>query len=383
MSGRGRLCFHSAYLFPILAPWIGRFAGGAEVQLAQLMGGLRARDFDVNVVTCDYGQPAHIRLDDIGIYRSYPPQSRVPVIRFFHPRLTRTVRALNAADAEVYYVKGGGFVAGITHDVARWRNAGFVEHVAHDHDVERALTLHPLMRDRWWHRRALRGADRRLTQTEFQRGRLLADFGLESQVLPNLVEIPPHRVNAAQDGVVVWLGTYKASKRPEWFQELARAMPERRFVMTGVVPPPPLTQDQWLDAERAARELPNLEVHGFLEHRAITELFSRAALVVHSSPAEGFSNVLLEAWSYGVPTVSSVDPDGVVRRHGLGSVATDFSALVSEVTRWLDAPAARGEAGARARAYVVEHHAPDRVLDQLTTILDGLVTEVRRKRGTR
>ena len=306
MSGRGRLCFHSAYLFPILAPWIGRFAGGAEVQLAQLMGGLRARDFDVNVVTCDYGQPAHIRLDDIGIYRSYPPQSRVPVIRFFHPRLTRTVRALNAADAEVYYVKGGGFVAGITHDVARWRQAGFVEHVAHDHDVERALTLHPLMRDRWWHRRALRGADRRLTQTEFQRGRLLADFGLESQVLPNLVEIPPHRVNAAQDGVVVWLGTYKASKRPEWFQELARAMPERRFVMTGVV-----------------------------------------------------------------------------RRHGLGSVATDFPALVSEVTRWLDAPAARGEAGARARAYVVEHHAPDRVLDQLTTILDGLVTEVRRKRGTR
>src|SRR5262249_24771908 len=142
-----------------------------------------------------------------------------------------------------------------------------------------------------------------------------------------------------------------------------------------------LTQQPWHAAEAAARQLPNLEVHGFLGHEKVYELFRGASLMVHTSPAEGFSNVLLEAWAHGLPTVSSVDPDGIVRRFGLGAVATSFPSLVAEVRRLVGDPEARRTAGARAREYAISHHSPDRVLDRLASALDRVVADVRRRRA--
>lgn len=380
MNGRGRLCFHSSYLLPVLAPWVREFAGGIETQLTQIMRGLRDRDFDVNLVTCDYGQPPHIRVDDIGVYRSFPPDSAIPIVRFFHPRLTRSVAALNAADAEVYYVNGRGFQAGVAYDVARWRHAGSVIHMAADLDVQRSLPEQNL-RDRWWHRRALRGADLRIAQTEYQRDCLQKEFGLSSDVIRNVVEIPPAAVDPRPSRTVVWLGTYKHSKRPEWFTALARDLPEYRFVMAGVIPPPPLTQDAWHAALDQAARLPNLEVRGFLDHEKVAELFRSAALLVHTSPAEGFSNVLIEAWAHGLPTVACVDPDRTIERFQLGAVVTEYEAMVAEAKRLLADPEARAAAGSRAREYAIETHSKDRVIDRLAAALDGVVERVRRRRA--
>jgi len=381
MSGRGRLCFYSEYLLPVLAPTGMPFAGGAETQLAKLVRGLRARDFDVNVVTCDFGQPARIRIDDIDIYRAFRPRSPIPVLRFFHPRLTRAIAALRAVDAEVYYVSGSGMPAGLAYEVARWRHAGFINHAASDYDLVRSAPRRSGARDRWWYRRAIRGADALLAQTEFQKAGFASLFGLASEVLPNLVEIPARPVDPGQEGPIVWLGTYKSIKRPEWFTDLARDLPGQRFIMVGVVPPPPLTQHQWDAANTAARGLPNLEVRGFMDHDQLEQLFRTASLLVHTSPVEGFSNVMLEAWSYGLPTVSCVDPDDIVKREHLGDVVAEYPELVAAVQRRIADPAGRRSAGARARAHVMAKHAPDVVLDQLAAILDRVVDQVRRRRS--
>jgi glycosyltransferase involved in cell wall biosynthesis len=381
VSARGRICFHSDYLYPVLVPSGLPFSGGAEMQLAKLARGLIARGFEIGVVTCDFGQPPRVRVQGMDVYRTFRPQGGIPVLRFFHPRLTRIVAALQAADAEVYYVKGGNLPAGITYDVARWRKAGFVNHVASDWDVERRLAYHFNVRDRWWYLRALRGADARLAQTEYQQRSLAREFGVDSEIVPNLVEIPERPADAGQPGAAVWLGTYKGMKRPEWFTALAAELPAQRFVMAGVVPPPPLTREPWEAARTAARARPNLEVRGHLNAAEVAALYRDAALLVHTSPVEGFSNVLLEAWAAGIPTVSSVDPDGVVAREGLGAVATDYPTLVAEVRRMLADPEARRAAGARARAHAIGRHAPDVVCDRLAAVLDRVVAGVRQRRA--
>ncbi|HTK30805.1 MAG TPA: glycosyltransferase family 4 protein [Candidatus Saccharimonadaceae bacterium] len=383
VSGRGRVCFYNEHLFPVLVPTGIPFAGGAETQLAKLVHGLHARGFDITVVSCDFGQPHDMTVRGVRMLRTFAPDDGAPVLRFFHPRLSHTLSALHEADAEVYYVNGSGMQAGLAFDVARWRGAGYVNHVASDYDVLRALPTHGNPRDRWWYRRAIHGADLRLAQTEFQRERLRSEFGVASTLLPNVVEIPGETIDAGQDGVVVWLGTYKAIKRPDWFTRLAREFPERRFVMAGVIPPPPLTQQHWEDAQRAANDTPNLVVRSFLDHAHLRELFRGAALLVHTSPVEGFSNVLLEAWSYGLPTVSCVDPDGLVRGKRLGGAADTFEQLVAETRRLLADPSERRASGARARAYAVAHHAPDVVFDRLAGVLDPLVAEVRTRRDRR
>jgi glycosyltransferase involved in cell wall biosynthesis len=381
MSTRGRITFYSEYVFPVLVPTGVPFAGGAETQIARMATGLRDRGFEVTVVTCDFGQPAEMNVAGMRVLKTFVRGHGPPILRFFHPRFTRTMAALQRADAELYYVKGAGLAPGLAYDAARMRRAGFISHCAHDDACTRAGIASMNVRDRWWYRRAIRGADALIAQTEWQRAHFRSEFGLASQLLPNLVDIPARPVDAGQDGAVLWLGTYKQAKRPDAFIHLAAEVPEHRFIMTGVIPPPPLSQAHWLAARSAAQEHPNLEVQGYLPHSAVSDLLSRAALLVHTSPAEGFSNVLLEAWAMGLPTVSFVDPDGLIQREGLGASVRDFPELVRRVRELMSDPAARRAAGARARAYVERRHAAPMVMDELAGIVDRVVAKVRERRA--
>ena len=376
MSERGRVCLFATYLWPQFADEPLPFAGGAETQQAGIARGLARAGFDVVVATCDFGQGRRVEREGITFIATHPPFSGIPVLRFFHPRMTGNLRALNAADADVYYARAAGLPAGIAYDVARARGAAFVYAAAHDTDAERDLPLLASPRDRWWYKRALLGADAVIAQTQHQHDRFRSEFGRDSVVIPNLVEMP-REVSAAPGlpagGAVVWLSTYKDSKRPGWFIELARRHPESRFVMVGVVPPPPLTPREWEQAQSAARGLPNLEVRGHLEHGRVGELFREASLFVQTSSAEGFPNTLLEAWAHGVPAITAFDPDGVVAHFGLGEVASTLEAMDAALTRWIPDPATRGRAGRAARAYVDTHHAPDAVIGKLAGLFDRLI----------
>ncbi|MFI5372134.1 MAG: glycosyltransferase family 4 protein, partial [Candidatus Eisenbacteria bacterium] len=332
-TGRRRICFHVPYLYPLVSGGAVRYTGGLEVQQALLSRGLAREGFEVSVVTCDYGQPPRVTRDGVTYVRSFPPHAGLPVLRFLHPRLTRTVAALRSTAADVYFMQGSGLLAGVTCDVAHARGVPFVFLAAHDWDTLRSMPFQGRSRERWWYRRALLGCDLRLAQTEWQRDSLRREWGLDSVLLRNPVELPRATVDAGRDGVVVWLATYKTPKRPEWFTEMARRLPARRFVMCGVIPEPPLGPEVYEAARAAAQTCPNLEVRGFLEHDRLVELFREASMLVHTSPAEGFPNVFLEAWSHGLPTVTGVDPDGVIATHGMGEIADTLDGFVDAVGR--------------------------------------------------
>jgi glycosyltransferase involved in cell wall biosynthesis len=380
---RGRVCFHSEYAYPLIARRLIEFAGGAEALVVRLARGLARRGYDVCMTTCDFGQPAREVIDDVEIIRTFRPHHGIRGLRFFHPRLSLSVAGLLGAAADAYYVCGSGMAAGLTHDIARLRGAGFVLAMMTDGDVMDHPPAGAAGELRGWYQRALRGADHVFAQTVFQQDELRRNFRVNSAILPNIVDIPPAAVDPGQDGIVLWLATYKPSKRPEWFLRLAREFPRHRFVMAGVIPPPPLTRGSWDQAVAASRELPNLELHGFLPQAELDALRSRASLVVHTSPLEGFSNVLLEAWAAGIPTVSGVDPDGLVTRERIGVHAIDHAGFVAAVGAYLSDPTERRAAGARARRYAETHHAPDLVLDVIAGALDHVIERVRQRRGGR
>ena len=75
------------------------------------------------------------------------------------------------------------------------------------------------------------------------------------------------------------------------------------------------------DLKERAAAIPNVVMHGHVTHSEMGPFYRDAALLCSTSGYEGFPNVFLEAWSVGLPLVSSFDPDGVIARHGLGKVA--------------------------------------------------------------
>jgi glycosyltransferase involved in cell wall biosynthesis len=372
---RPRVCIFAEYLYPVVSGGRVPFAGGIEAQLALIGRGLVHCGFDVSVVTCDYGQPDLLRVDGMELLKCYPPHSGLPVLRFFHPRLTLGLSSLLRADADIYVFEGAALWAGIVRELAAARGRKFVWLVAHDHDVMKELPDVSGFRDRTLVRRAIARADAIVSQTENQRRRLREDFGRDSVVIANPVEVPPEArvVDAGRDAGVVWLATYKPSKRPEWFTRFAGRHRNVRCRMAGVVPVPPMDEGCWREAQSAAAGTPNLELHSTIPHEAVGEFLSDSALFAHSSYSEGFPNVFLEAWAYGLPSVTSFDPDGILERERLGACCENYDAWESELERRISDPALRRAEGARARAYVCQSHSPNRILGKLSEVLHGVL----------
>lgn len=359
------------FLYPVVSGGLVPFAGGIEVQLAHLGRGLARRGFDVRVITCDYGQPDRLEIDGLTLHKAYPPAGGIPVLRFFHPRLTRGLSALWRVDADAYLFRGGSLWAGLVHGVARARRRRFVWLTGHDHDVRRELPDVHGPRDRLLVRAAMRGADAIVTQTRAQQSRLLEDFGLRSTVIMNSVPIPPESEvsDCGAGSGLVWLSTYRPGKRPDWFLRFAERHPDVHCRMAGVVPGPPLDDTEFRAARARAASLPNLDVQGTLPHEQVGRFLTGAALFAHTSPAEGFPNTLLESWARALPAVSCYDPDGIIERERLGACRADYDAWEREIERRLADPALRRAEGRRARAWVSAHHAPEVIHEALAELL--------------
>jgi glycosyltransferase involved in cell wall biosynthesis len=351
MRSRGRLCFNVPQLYPHAA---GRddFIGGIEVLNWALARGLAERGFDVSIATCDYGQAAVERRNGVALWRTFSPEAGVPGLRFVYPRLWKTIGTLRSVNADVYLASGGSLTAGWAYEAARSCGSRFVFLAASDKDVLRSLPALTQRRARWWYLRALRGADAHIAQTERQRRLFYENFGIDADVIAGPVELPAASVDAGANSVILWLSTYKPSKRPEWFLELARRLPQFRFVMIGFAPSSK-TNGSWQAANHAAADLPNL--------------------LVHTSPLEGFPNIFLEAWSYAVPSVTAVDPDGIVKQHGMGEVVETAEELAETVGALMASPDRRRVLGAHARRYVEGHHGPDRTYEPLASLLDRVI----------
>jgi len=378
MSSRPRLAFVAPYGYPALAALAGLplggfdYVGGAEMQQARLARVLAARGHDVWMVSADFGQADGVAVGGVRVARAYRPFAGVPGVRFFHPRWSGIASALDRVRPDIVYQRTAG---GLTGQVALWARAHgrrFVFACAHDFDTLRRSPFLGNPRDRWLFDFGLRHADPVLAQSEFQVESLWRHRGRRAELVRNLAVMPPAPRAFADADRVVWLGTVKPEKRPGWVVAAARELPEVEFVLAGGPPPPPMSDAEWRRLREEARTLPNLECTGFVVPSQVPALLRRASLFLHTSAAEGFPNTMLEAWADGVPSVSAVDPDGLVTRHGVGVHAESPDDFVAAVRALMADPGRRCAMGKAARAYVEAHHSEGAVAAALEAAL-GLV----------
>ena len=209
-------------------------------------------------------------------------------------------------------------------------------------------------------------------------GEVPFDVVARQRHVPNMMD-PGAEPFAWPRPFVAWVGNLKPRKRPEMIPLIAEAL-EPHGVDLVVAGPLQDPRYRWLVEPLA--EHPNLHHVGSPRPAQVTGLLAEARCLAVTAMPEGFSNVMIQAWWGGTPTVTlDYDPDGVVEREGLGAVAggrgpADVERFLAQVVRFAgegetatEGAAAAG-AGARAERFARSRFAPEKVIDALETLLD-------------
>ncbi len=335
--------------------------GGAERQVSLIAKWMARRGYSVSVLTWGQGRDDPIEIDGVRIHKMCRADEGIPGLRFFHPRWTSLNRALRRADANIYYQTCEEFVTGQVSIWCKRNRRRFVHAIASESGCNTSLPKISSIRGRVLYRYGLRNADLVIAQTRKQQSMLKEGFGRDSVVVP--MPCPdPVGDNYVQRSLadklpfhILWVGRVCPVKRPEMLLELARECSNLHFDMVG-----PLSQD---DATReivkSARELPNLTLHGRVDDDKLKSMYRSSDIYCSTSEVEGFPNTFLEAWSYGLPIVSTFDPDNLIAEGNLGITCTNVSELAAGMNRLLAEPETWQQASKAARRYYLQNHCLD------------------------
>jgi glycosyltransferase involved in cell wall biosynthesis len=345
--------------------------GGVERQTAMLARWLAGRRHDITLITWDEGGAPVETIDGIRVVKVCRADAGLPGVRFFVPRWSSLNRALAVADAEICYQNGAEEVTG---QVALWcRRHGrrFVFSAASDIDCRNWLTSEPALRERLLYRYGLRAADRIVVQTNVQARLLKEAIGLEGRVLPmpgdDFERICGEDEAGADDRkpLLLMVGRIAPEKNIELFVETARALPHMRFLVVGPAAPGHRYFESL--ATRAAG-LDNFEFFGAAGRQELCRLYRQATALCCTSHYEGFPNTFIEAWSLGLPVVSTVDPDGVITKYGLGAHVSGADELRERIIRIAGSAERREAIAGNARRYFASHHQRDVAMERFESL---------------
>lgn len=378
--------------------------GGAERQTALLARELARRGHTVSLVTLDHGQADGETVHGVRVFKAYARDAGLPGLRFFSPRLTGIWSALRRAGADVYYQRMAEQTTGIVAAFCRRHGKRFFFASASDYDCLTDLPRLPKLRESWLYQYGLRRADRVLVQTRRQQEMMRTGFGVEAEVLSNAAEDlagdagvarPTFGESGADDEAslggcgpqvrdprlseesatggtkslrVLWVGRYTPEKRLEWVFEIAGACSNLTFDIVGDATGGSRYAE---DLKVRAKRCENVKLLGRVAHEQIGALYRRSDVLLCTSEREGFPNTFLEAWSLGVPVVTTFDPDGVVAEFGLGRVATCVPGVIEALQVTAADGVGRERMRASCRAYFEREHRVERVVDRFEALLAG------------
>lgn len=368
---RHRICFVAPHGYPVLAQDRGvPVVGGAEVQQRYLAVELARRGHQVSMVSMDFGQAEGTVFDGVTVHKTFRPDAGLPVLRFLTPRLTGLWQALKRADADIYYQRSAGLATGVVAAFAQRHRRRAVFAGACDLDFDPELPKLALARERVVCRYGLRHADAIVVQTARQVELCRDNLGRESV---RVASCYGHQGAAAQQrGPIIWVGMVKPVKRPALFLELARRLPEYTFRMIGGGHLAPALYDE---LRKAAEDIPNLSMTGFMALDEAEAAFDGASVLVNTTEFEGFPNTFMQAWSRGMPTVSFFDAGARLDGREVGCTVSDLDAMAAKLRELKSSPARWAEEGARAAGYHAGRHSVAAAVEAYEQLFDRLASE--------
>lgn len=361
---RPHVCFVAPTTWSVLSGDTSvRVVGGAEVQQSMIAPALARRGYRVSMICHDYGQPDAVEVEGVTVYKACRPDEGLPVVRFVHPRLTSLWNTVARVDADVYYQRTTDIATTVMAAFCRRHGRKSIYAGASDVDFLPGQEDIRFARDKKIFQWGVRRVDRIVTQNDVQQAQLFDNYGIEGKVIPSCY-VPPAGARTDPNGYVLWSASLRASKRAELALEIARRLPQYRFVMVGGPDPDRRSQEYYASLVATARTLPNVEMRGFVPFAEAEKAFDGARVVLNTSLYEGFPNTFLQAWSRGTPTVALIDtgsrgPDG----QPVYDTAEDVSQAAWRLERLMRDDAHWQQASQRVSTHFRSHHSLEAVID--------------------
>lgn len=352
MNGTVKKVFiYSEQAYPLFSQSDGKF-GGAEVDLYFLAKELARRsDYKVDFLVGDYGQAKIQYIDGVRVIRL--THMNIGLYRKFLHKLTRRlfiIYELIRSDADIYLTEAHTEVLGYMGLICKLlKRKKLIYRTAHDWDCN---GYHTSRRDivGLMFSIGIRFTDKIISQNDRQREMWKENYGIDTQIIKNGWLIPGEK-NIINKEYILWIARSTSWKRPEKFVELARSLPDQKFVMV-IKGDNDLTKD----ILEMSRDIPNLKIVNDVPFHEVQSFYDRAKCFVNTSDDEGFPNSFLQSFLGGTPVLSyNVDPDNVITDYDLGyhcandpNKAARFIDILSEekISRY----------GENAIMYMKEHH---------------------------
>lgn len=317
--------------------------GGQETVLKRLLRGLDGELYDAEVlITHDRG-PLHNE------YARYAKVEYVPESE--RERLSTVI---------LEKAKAGGY--DVVHFFNHWSIYDVIPSLRLACPQTRIMVT--LLADLYGHRASWRPSIDLIRSIRPHLSAFTTDSYVNQKVFPDLtvirngVPVESFSLGAKDPRLWVWVGRILNEKRPDRFVELAKRLPDQRFVMAG---------DGFPDVlERIKHNAPsNLELRPALSESEVAALLGEATYLVFTSMTEGLPLTVLEGMSAGCVVVAEQvgDIPSVIADKGTGYLVptgkVDTAEWISNVYRTFDP-----RVGADARKTVLREFSEDNMVKQ-------------------
>lgn len=373
-SNKPSICIVAHNAYGVLANIDTGHAGGIEIQTPLMARWLAREGFSMSMITWDEGYEDGLEIDGVRLFKLCRKNEGIPFLRFFVPRWSSLISALNRANPDIIYYNCGDLALGQIVAWARIKNKKTIYSVASEIDCEKELPSMEKLRERLLYKFGLKRVDQIIVQTETQQKLLKHNFYRDSK----LIRMPCEGVSSKGDTRevttsrsakrILWVGRVSEEKRFELLLDLAEARPDIAFDVVG--DSNQSTAYAKIQIKRA-NSIENVIIHGRVAHQDMPKYYQNATLLCSTSLYEGFPNVFLEAWSIGLPVITTFDPDGLVTKYNLGMTATDLNSLVCSIDL-LGSPESWQKASQASQDYFHKFHTVNASMNAVASTFESL-----------
>ena len=307
----------------------GNTEGGGELQQALLIKALAKAGHEIIVIDFQTHEN-YTTHEGIKIIKIKGWNKGIRILRTITHRLPQLYSTLKAQKADIYYCRIRDFRHIFVYWAARKVRAKFILGLASDLD---AMNFYQRYKHNYnpslWggvnvilveivYPFLLRNADLVLVQHEGQK-KLLLEKNIRSQVLPNLFILKDnHKLIDSSSNDFVYVGSLNKRKGFVSFFEVVSRSFNHSFKIIGQ-PTDKISKEYY---ERL-KLFTNVTLMGRLSHSDTIAQIANSKALISTSPMEGFPNIFIEAWAYGIPVLSLfVDPGNIIKNENLGVVCS-------------------------------------------------------------